>query len=130
MGNSLRRPIDVTNQVRAKTTRATHATDANFSTEVLDRSTRVPVVLELWSSSCGPWSALGLILAKLFDERAGTVALAEVDVDANPRLAETFDVQEPPAVYLLRDGQAVSGFEGEQSEAAVRAWLDEVLLRQ
>lgn len=69
-------------------------------------------------------------MAGLVDERAGTVALAEVDVDANPRLAETFDVQELPAVYLLRDAQAVSAFVGEQPEVAVRAWLDEVAPRQ
>jgi putative thioredoxin len=109
---------------------ALHVTDLNFSGEVLDRSLQVPVVLELWSSSRGPWSALGPILAGLVDERAGTVALAEVDVDANPRVAATFLVQEVPAVYLLRDRRVVSGFEGGQPEGTVRAWLDEVVGRQ
>jgi putative thioredoxin len=59
-------------------------------------------------------------------ERAGEVVLAKVDVDANPRVSATFQVQSIPAVYALKDRRVVSSFIGAQPEPVVRAWLAEV----
>ena len=101
-------------------------TDATFEAEVLERSTQVPVVVDLWASWCGPCRTLGPILEKLVAERNGEVVLAKVDVDANTRVAASFQVQSIPAVYAVRDKKVVSGFIGAQPEATVRAWLAEV----
>jgi putative thioredoxin len=101
-------------------------TDATFETEVLERSTQVPVVVDLWASWCGPCRTLGPILEKLVAERNGEVVLAKVDVDANTRVAASFQVQSIPAVYAVRNKKVVSGFIGAQPEATVRAWLTEV----
>jgi putative thioredoxin len=54
------------------------------------------------------------------------VVLAKVDVDANTRVAASFQVQSIPAVYAVRDKKVVSGFIGAQPEPTVRAWLAEV----
>jgi putative thioredoxin len=101
-------------------------TDATFETEVLERSTQVPVVVDLWASWCGPCRTLGPILEKLVAERDGEVVLAKVDVDSNSRVAASFQVQSIPAVYAVRNKKVVSGFIGAQPEATVRAWLAEV----
>ena len=101
-------------------------TDATFEAEVLERSTQVPVVVDLWASWCGPCRTLGPILEKLVAERNGEVVLAKVDVDANTRVAASFQVQSIPAVYAVRNKKVVSGFIGAQPEATVRAWLAEV----
>jgi putative thioredoxin len=105
---------------------AIDVTDATFEDEVLERSTQVPVVIDLWASWCGPCRTLGPILEKLVAEREGEVVLAKADVDANPRVAASFQVQSIPAVYAIRDKRVVSGFIGAQPEAAVRDWLAEV----
>jgi putative thioredoxin len=65
-------------------------------------------------------------LEKLVAERDGEVVLAKVDVDANTRVAASFQVQSIPAVYAVRNKKVVSGFIGAQPEATVRAWLAEV----
>ncbi len=98
-------------------------TDATFQTEVIDRSTQVPVVVDLWAEWCGPCKTLGPIIEKVVAATEGKVVLAKVDVDANPAVSQAFQVQSIPAVYALRDGKVVDGFVGAQPEQTVAAWV-------
>jgi putative thioredoxin len=98
-------------------------TDATFQTDVVDRSTQVPVVVDLWAEWCGPCKTLGPIIEKVIDATGGRVVLAKVDVDSNPQIAQAFQVQSIPAVYALKDGKVVDGFIGAQPEQNVTAWV-------
>lgn len=99
-------------------------TDAEFETAVLERSTQVPVVVDLWAEWCGPCRTLGPILERVIAETDGRVELAKVDVDANPQVAGAFRVQSIPAVYGIRDRQVVDHFLGAQPEQQVRAFVE------
>jgi putative thioredoxin len=102
-------------------------TDATFETEVLNRSHTTPVVVDLWAPWCGPCRTLGPILEKVVDATAGDVVLAKVNVDENPQISQAFQVQGIPAVYAVKGGKVVDGFVGAQGEAAVQAFVDQLL---
>ena len=98
-------------------------TDLTFEQDVIERSKTGPVVVDLWAEWCGPCKTLGPILEKVIGETDGEVFLAKVDVDANPQVAQAFQVQSIPAVYALEDGQIVDGFVGAQPEPMVREFV-------
>jgi putative thioredoxin len=98
-------------------------TDATFEADVLDRSAEVPVVVDLWAAWCGPCRTLGPILEKVIEDTGGAVELAKVDVDANPRVAATFQVSSIPAVFALKDRKVVDRFIGALPESAVREFV-------
>ena len=100
------------------------ATSANFDQEVVERSWRVPVAIDFWAEWCGPCRVLGPLLERLAKEYGGQFVLAKVDTEQEPELAESFGVRSIPAVFGVRDGKAVDGFVGVQSESAIRGWLD------
>jgi putative thioredoxin len=103
------------------------ATEANFQSEVLDRSFQVPVLLDLWADWCEPCKQLSPILEKLANEGDGSWILAKIDVEANQRIAQMLQVQSIPTVFAVIGGQLVPGFQGALPEAQVREFIGALL---
>lgn len=101
-------------------------TDATF-TALMETSRTVPVVIDLWAEWCQPCKTLGPILEKLAAEYGGRFLLAKIDVDANPQIAQAFQVQSIPMVVGLLAGQPVPLFQGAYPEAQIRQVLDQLL---
>jgi putative thioredoxin len=99
-------------------------TDQTFQADVLERSTTVPVVVDLWAPWCGPCKTLGPMLEKAVAATGGAVELAKVNVDESPRVAAQFQVQSIPAVYAIKDAQVVDGFIGAVPEAQITAFVE------
>lgn len=98
-------------------------TDATFEQDILDRSTQVPVVVDLWAEWCGPCQTLGPLLEKVIAATDGAVELAKIDIDSNPRAAASFQVQSIPAVFAIRDRQVVDSFVGALPERSVAEFV-------
>ncbi|WP_410792950.1 tetratricopeptide repeat protein [Kribbella sp. C-35] len=101
--------------------------EANFQSDVIERSLQSPVVVELYSPRSQGSNALGAVLAQLSTEYAGKFLLARIDVDANPQVAQAFGVQAVPVVIAILRGQPVPLFQGVLGEPEVRQYLDQLL---
>jgi len=101
--------------------------EQDFQQKVIDISKTVPVIVDLWAEWCGPCKQLSPLLEKLAAEYKGRFVLAKVDVDANPRLSQMFQVQSIPAVFAVIGESAGPLFQGAIPEAELRQVIEEVL---
>ncbi|MFJ3382600.1 MULTISPECIES: tetratricopeptide repeat protein [unclassified Curtobacterium] len=101
-------------------------TDDTFQ-DVLQLSTVVPVIVDIWAEWCGPCKQLSPILEQLTEEYAGRIVLAKVDADTNPQLVQAFQAQSIPTVAALIGGRPLGLFVGALPEAQVRDVYEQVL---
>lgn len=106
-------------------------TEVNFEAEVIVRSNAVPVVVLLWSPRSDASVQLVDTLGALAAADGGTWALALVNIDTSPRVAQAvaqaFGVQAVPAAIALAAGQPLTHFEGPQPAEQLRRWVDSLV---
>jgi putative thioredoxin len=101
-------------------------TEANVQSVVLEQSLTAPVVIAFVVDhpQVNPYFNE---LAQQNVRDGGSWILARVDVQAQPRLAQAFQVQSVPMVLAVVGGQPVDGQPGILPAPELRKWLDAVL---
>ena len=67
------------------------------------------------------------VLDEIAKEKAGSLTVAKVDVDANPSTARDFQVVSIPTLILFKDGKPVKRIVGAKGNAALLKELADLL---
>ena len=98
----------------------------NFMAEVVEGSSKLPVIVQFWAPWCGPCKQLGPTLEKVVAAANGKVKMVRVNIDDNQQIAQQLRVQSVPTVYAFVDGQPVDGFSGAQPESTLTQFIEKI----
>ncbi|MEV7197407.1 thioredoxin [Streptomyces sp. NPDC093510] len=90
-------------------------TKDNFDQTVTDNGF---VLIDFWADWCGPCKQFAPVYEKAAEANPDLV-FAKVDTEAQPELAQAFDIQSIPTLMIVRDQVAVFAQPGALPEAAL-----------
>jgi thioredoxin 1 len=100
-------------------------TEASFSYNVLNNEKTV--LVDFWAPWCGPCKAIAPVLDEIAGQHPDTISVAKVDIDANPGIAQTYQVLSIPTIIVFRGGEPVKRITGAKSKKALlKALVDYV----
>jgi putative thioredoxin len=99
----------------------------NLSGDILPLSLVRPVIVLMWSPRSPESVEMIKILGKLEGDYKGAFALARVDIESHPQVAQAFQTKTVPYAVAIIAEQMVPLFEQSYPEAQVRMVLDKVL---
>jgi len=102
------------------------ATELNEKT--FGEAIKQPVVLiDFWAGWCMPCRMLAPTIDQIAEEYKDRVFVGKVDVDANPSLAEKYNIMSIPNLIIFRDGKPVENIVGAVPKGTIKAALDKYL---
>ena len=99
----------------------------NLSSEILPLSLVRPVIVLMWSARSPESVEMVKVLGKLENDYKQAFALARVDIEVHPQVAQAFQTKNIPYAVAIIAEQMVPLFEQSYPEAQVRMVLDKVL---
>jgi thioredoxin 1 len=98
---------------------------ADFDTQVLAASQ--PVLVDFYSTTCGPCRMLAPTIKKLAEEYDGRAVVLKVNVDRLPQLAGRYGIQGVPSVLFFKDGKEVGRLVGLRPQGSYGEVLDRLI---
>jgi thioredoxin 1 len=99
--------------------------DETFEAEVL--KSPQPVLVDFYTSWCGPCKAMEPALKELAHEYAGEVRIVKVDIEASPLTASTYSVRSIPTFIMVRGGEVKGRLTGSQTRTRISAVMEACL---
>ena len=95
--------------------------DANFDETLVENQY---VLVDFWAEWCGPCRQIAPTIKDLANDYQGRIAVAKLDVDANPQTAMKYRVMSIPTIILFKNGQPLEVMVGAQPKSSFVAKLD------
>ncbi len=99
----------------------------NFQKDVIEKSNKIPVLVDFWAEWCEPCKMLGPILERLAEKYKDKWVLAKLDTDNNQEIAMEYGIRGIPNVKLFVKGKVVNEFTGALPEHMVEQWLKKAI---
>lgn len=75
-------------------------------------SSSVPLIVDFWAGWCGPCRAMAPVFEKAAETLEPKARFIKIDVDAEPALAQQFNVRGIPALFLFKNGKVAEHHAG------------------
>ena len=95
----------------------------DFERDVLEASSRVPILVDFWAEWCTMCKGLSRTLEDMAEDSEGAFVLAKLNVETDPALAKQLGVLSLPTVMLYRDGEVIDSFTGQLPKMHIRSFL-------
>ncbi|MBQ0797037.1 thioredoxin [Zhongshania sp.] len=99
--------------------------EQNFSEAI--SNTSGAVLVDFWAEWCGPCKMMNPVLENLAGELDGAVAIAKLNVDDSPEIAQRYNVRGIPTLLLFNNGELVAQRTGAASQQQVKAFIEQSL---
>ena len=83
-------------------------TDENFEQEIKSGA----VLVDFYADWCGPCKMMTPVLEEFAENKAGSVSVAKLDIDANPSVTQKYQVTAVPTLILFKDGEPIKTIVG------------------
>ncbi len=99
----------------------TNVTDTNFDAEVL--KSKMPVVVDVWATWCGPCRAYGPVVEEVAKEYDGKIKFVKLDADENDKTTQKYEIMSIPTTLLVDKGQIKAVNVGAVQKEALKKWI-------
>jgi thioredoxin reductase (NADPH) len=86
-----------------------------------------PLLVKYVSPTCGPCRTLKPILDKVVDEYDGKIHFIEIDIEADPEIAQMGGVTGTPTVQIFKDKELLSELKGVKQKSDFRSIIESAL---
>lgn len=97
----------------------------NFETEVLKSET--PVLVDFFATWCGPCKMMAPNIEKVAEEYSDKLKVGKVDVDQDPVLAQSFNINTIPTVMIFKNGEIVASHIGAMPYELLQHFIESAL---
>ena len=82
----------------------------------------IPLLVDFWAKWCGPCRGMAPEFERAAARLEPRLRLVKIDVDAEPELAQRYDIRSIPTLLLLHHGRALDRTAGAMPADALERW--------